>query len=125
MALKKHGRIVTDGSQTSREAIVSCDLDSHLQTRPRQAPKRIRIRNSLYLNKRIEQDHRRIKRRIRPMLGFKSSTAAVVILAGIEMVHRTRKRLSRRYFEFAAEPDEALEEFCAALDAPDRCLAGI
>jgi len=35
--------------------------------------KPIRIRQSQYLNNRIEQDHRRIKRRIRSMLGFKST----------------------------------------------------
>jgi putative transposase len=33
----------------------------------------INIRKSQYLNNRIEQDHRRIKRRVRPMLGFKSA----------------------------------------------------
>jgi transposase-like protein len=43
------------------------------------------------LNNRIEQDHRAIKRRIRPMLGFKSINSARVILGGIEMVHMMRK----------------------------------
>jgi transposase-like protein len=42
-------------------------------------------------NNRIEQDHRAIKRRVRPMLGFKSTTTARVILSGIEMVHMMRK----------------------------------
>jgi transposase-like protein len=40
---------------------------------------------------RIEQDHRAIKRRIRPMLGFKSLKSARVISGGIEMVHMMRK----------------------------------
>ncbi len=44
-----------------------------------------------YLNNIIEQDHRFIKRRIRPMLGFKSFTAAASALAGIELVNMIRK----------------------------------
>ena len=34
-------------------------------------PRRVRVRSSQYLNNLIEQDHRRVKQRIRPMLGFK------------------------------------------------------
>jgi hypothetical protein len=39
----------------------------------------------------IEQDHRAIKRRVRPMLGFKSVDSARVILGGIELIHMMRK----------------------------------
>jgi transposase-like protein len=39
----------------------------------------------------IEQDHRAIKRRVRPTLGFKSVDSARAILGGIEMVHMMRK----------------------------------
>ena len=93
-ALKRHGRperIVIDGSQTNREAILSCDTTDRLQDRPRRDLKPIRIRQSRYLNSRIEQDHRAIKRRVRPMLGFKSMASARAILGGIEMVHMMRK----------------------------------
>ena len=51
----------------------------------------IRIRQSAYLNNRTEQDHRAVKRRIRPMLGFRSMASARAILSGIEMVHMKRK----------------------------------
>ncbi len=44
------------------------------------------------MNNRTEQDHRRIRCRIRPMLGFKSERTAAIILEGIELVHRIRKR---------------------------------
>ncbi|WP_299951984.1 IS6 family transposase [uncultured Ruegeria sp.] len=44
-----------------------------------------------YLNNIIEKDHRFIKRRIRPMLGFKSFTSAASVLAGIELVNMIRK----------------------------------
>ena len=93
-ALKRHGRperIVIDGSQTNREAILLCDTADRLQDRSRRELKPIRIRQSAYLNNRIEQDHRTIKRRIRPMLGFKAITTARVILSGIEMIHMMRK----------------------------------
>ena len=93
-ALKRHGRperIVIDGSQTNREAILSCDTADRLQNRSQRDLKPIRIRQSAYLNNRIEQDHRAIKRRIRSMLGFKSVASARVILGGIELIHMMRK----------------------------------
>ena len=97
-ALERHGRperIVIDGSQTNREAILSCDTIDRLRDRTRRKLRPIRIRQSRYLNNRIEQDHRAIKRRIRPMLGFKSMASARVILSGIEMVHMMRKGLAK------------------------------
>jgi transposase-like protein len=92
-ALERHGRperIVIDGSQTNREAIQSCDTADRLQNRSRRDLKPIRIRQSAYLNNCIEQDHRAIKRRTRPMLGFKSIDSARAILGGIEMIHMMR-----------------------------------
>lgn len=44
-----------------------------------------------YLNNIVEQDHRFIKRRTRPMLGFKSFASAAATLAGIEVSHMIRK----------------------------------
>ena len=71
--------------------------------------KAIGIRNSQYLNNRIEQDHRRIKRRIRSMLGFKSMACAVMITSGIEMVHMMRKRQARYVFNPAPSLAEQFE----------------
>ncbi|WP_139812753.1 IS6 family transposase [Ensifer aridi] len=99
-ALERHGRpdrVVIDGSQTNHEAIVSCDTN-RLQDRARRRLKPIRTRGSQCLNNRIEQDHRRIKRRIRPMLGFKSTATATTILSGVEMIHMMRKRQARYAF---------------------------
>jgi transposase-like protein len=93
-ALKRHGRpqrIVIDGSQTNREAILCCDTADQLQDQSRRRLEPIRIRQSAHLNNCIEQDHRAIKRRIRPMLGFKSAVSARIILSGIEMIHMMRK----------------------------------
>jgi putative transposase len=44
-----------------------------------------------YFNNRVEQDHRFIKRRARPMLGFKSFTSAASTIGGIEIVNMIRK----------------------------------
>jgi transposase-like protein len=41
-------------------------------------------RRGRWLNNRVEQDHRRIKRRTRPMLGFKRFVTARRTLAGVE-----------------------------------------
>jgi transposase-like protein len=54
-------------------------------------PHRVRIRSSKYLNNVVEQDHRRIKHRIRPMLGFKRFESAAITISGIELTERIRK----------------------------------
>ena len=51
----------------------------------------IELRQSKYLNNLIEQDHRAIKRRVRPMLGFKSFWSARRLIAGIETMHMIKK----------------------------------
>jgi transposase-like protein len=51
----------------------------------------LKVLQSQDMNNRIEPDHRRIKRRIRPMLGFRSERTAAIILGGIELVHMIRK----------------------------------
>ncbi len=51
----------------------------------------IELRQCKYLNNIVEQDHRAIKRRTRPMMGFKSFGSAVKIIAGIEAMHMVKK----------------------------------
>ncbi|WP_429499311.1 IS6 family transposase [Robbsia andropogonis] len=51
----------------------------------------IKIRQQKYLNNLVEQDHRAIKRRTRPMMGFKNFRCARIILGGIEIMHMIRK----------------------------------
>jgi transposase-like protein len=51
----------------------------------------ITIRQSKYLNNVVEQDHRAIKRIVRPMLGLKSFRCARVILGGIELMRMIAK----------------------------------
>jgi putative transposase len=51
----------------------------------------IKARQVKYLNNIVEQDHRAIKRRIRPMMSFKDFRCARIILSGIETMHMIRK----------------------------------
>jgi transposase-like protein len=74
-ALERHERperIELDGSQTNREAILSCGTTNRLQDRSRRKLTPSRIRPSACLTLHIEQDHRAVNRRIRPMLGSSS-----------------------------------------------------
>jgi transposase-like protein len=59
--------------------------DAHAEAVP------VVVRQCKYLNNIVEQDHRNIKRRIRPMLGFKSFRTARVVLGGVELIHMIRK----------------------------------
>ena len=51
----------------------------------------IEIRQHKYLNNMIEQDHRRIKRLVNPMMGFKSWSSMESTIVGYEMVQMMRK----------------------------------
>jgi len=49
------------------------------------------LRQSKYLNHIVEQDHRNIKRIVKPMMGLKSFNSASRTLRGIEAMHMIRK----------------------------------
>jgi putative transposase len=51
----------------------------------------ILVRQIKYLNNLIEQDHRFIKKRVNPMLGFKSFNSARATISGIENIHMIKK----------------------------------
>ena len=52
----------------------------------------VRIRCCQYLNKVVEQDHRRVKGRLQPMLGFKTFYNARRVIIGIELAQKIHKR---------------------------------
>ena len=54
-----------------------------------------RHRRGRWLNNLVEQDHRRIKRRVRSMLGFKRFTTARRTLAGVEAAAMLAKGQAR------------------------------
>ncbi len=55
------------------------------------ADKQIEVRQIKYLNNIVEQDHRFIKKRTKPMLGFKSFRSAKITIAGIENIRMIQK----------------------------------
>ena len=84
-AIELHGvpeTITIDKSGANTGAIEGLRADSGAD---------IKLRQSKYLNNIVEQDHRAIKRIVRPMLGFKSFRCASILLAGIETVHMIKK----------------------------------
>ncbi|WP_145588988.1 IS6 family transposase [Yersinia rochesterensis] len=86
-AIRYHGEpeIVTiDKSGANTAALTTLNAD-----KPEEET--MTVRQNKYLNNLVEQDHRNIKRRIRPMLGFSSFRRAQTILAGIELIHMIRK----------------------------------
>src|SRR6202049_4273555 len=79
-------KITIDKSGTTTAAI-----ESHNAEYKTEHNAGIELRQIKYLNNIVEQDHRAIKRLVRPMLGFKSFWSAAIPLAGIEIMHVTRK----------------------------------
>ena len=50
-----------------------------------------KVWTSKSLNDIVEQDHRRVKQRTYPMLGFKEFANAAITISGIELVQKIRK----------------------------------
>jgi putative transposase len=73
----------------------------------------IAIRQCKYLNTIVEQDHRAVKRQVRPRLGFTSFWAARCTIAGIEVRHALRKG----QLETSASVSQTPAEQCYALAA--------
>ena len=69
--------VVTDRLAGYRTALGGLKRDGRL-------PASVRHLRGRWLNNRVEQDHRRVKRRTRPMLGFKRFATARRALAGVE-----------------------------------------
>jgi transposase-like protein len=86
-AIRHHGtpRVITlDAYTASHRAIRELKSEGSMS-------RRVRVRSSKYLNNIVEQDHRRIKQRIMPMLGFKRFDTATVTISGIELAEKITK----------------------------------
>jgi transposase-like protein len=86
-AIEKRGvpqKITLDGYAASHVAVSELQEEGIL-------PAKLLVRANRYLNNGIEQDHRRVKQRVRPMLGFKRFDHAVITISGIELVHQIKK----------------------------------
>jgi transposase-like protein len=73
--------LTLDGYAASHRAVREMHTDTLL-------PKRTKLRSSKYLNNLIEQDHRGIKSRTRPMPGCENFASAATPIAGIELLPR-------------------------------------
>jgi len=84
-AIRAHGlpEKITIDQSGSNTAVITQYNRTHKTT--------IAIRQSKYLNNIVEQDHRAVKRMVKPMLGCKSFWAARCTIAGIEVMHALRK----------------------------------
>ena len=76
-------KITLDAYAASHRAVREMKEDGEL-------PRRVKVRSSQYLNNLVEQDHRRVKQRIRPMLGFKRFDNAAVTISGIELAEKIK-----------------------------------
>jgi transposase-like protein len=77
-------KITLDGYAASHTAVDELKESAIL-------PINVCVRTSKYLNNMIEQDHRRVKQRVYPMLGFKRFGNASVTISGIELAHKIKK----------------------------------
>ena len=77
--------ITLDGHEPSHRAVARLQMCGDL---PRFG---LRVRCSQYLNNIVEQDHRRIRQRLRPMLQFQRFHHARRVVAGIELAAQIRK----------------------------------
>ncbi len=59
-------------------------------------PRRVRVRSSQYVNNLVEQDHRRIKQPIRPMMGLKRFATRESLLGESSWRSRSRRVSSRQ-----------------------------
>ena len=86
-AFKQHGipeKVTIDKSGSNKSALNSCNRDLG-------AENQMEIRQVKYLNNIVEQDHRFIKKRTRPTLGFKNFYSAAATITGIENIHMIQK----------------------------------
>ena len=77
-------KITLDGYAAFQRAVAELQEENLLSAK-------LIVRTNRYLNNIIEQDHRRVKQRVRPMLGFKRFTHAAITISGIELVHQIKK----------------------------------
>src|SRR5918997_1841850 len=90
-ALKHHGEprsITLEAFKPSHAALHRMGMRNEFNFRWENP---VKIRSCKYLNNIVEQDHRRIKFRVQPMLGFKKFYNARRVLIGIEFMQKIDK----------------------------------
>jgi putative transposase len=106
--------ITIDGSEASAAAIKSYNEEYGTV---------MALRQVRYLNNMVEQDHRTVKRVVRPMRGFKSCETVQRTLVGIEVLHMLKKgRLVTEEEEPCLTPAEQFCALAASSQAPKGFL---
>ncbi len=84
-------KVTIDKSGANKAALDAINTDILIGFSKTRFLHKINIRQIKYLNNIVEQDHRFIKKIIKPMLGFKKFRSARATLAGIELHHMLKK----------------------------------
>lgn len=93
MAAKQFFKKVLRSFHVSKPRVITVDKNPSYPIAIEQLKKEnkmsigIQIRKIKYLNNMVEQDYHFIKKRTRPMLGFKSYQTANTILSGVEAMY--------------------------------------
>lgn len=90
----------------------------------------LKIRQTKYLNNIIKQDHRAIKRRTRPMPGFRNRRCARILPGGIELAHMiakgqmkdngARQTFAEQFYSLAAKQSYSYLEFLNVPSCRDK-----
>jgi putative transposase len=106
-AIKLHGKpikVTIDKSGANKAALE--EINKTLEE-----SQKISICQSKYMNNLIEQDHRFIKKRTKPTLGFKSFNGARMTIKGIEILHMIKKGQLQNNND--NQPEIVFSQFCA------------
>src|SRR5665647_1645480 len=83
------------------------------------------LRQQKYLNNIIEQDHRFIKKVIKPMLGFKSFSTAEKTIAGIDVMHMIKKGQVKCYYSSCLSTVELINKMFGLIASSNNNMATI
>ena len=103
-ALKHHAHphsITLDGHEPSHSALRLMGMNGEFSFR---GANPVKIRSCQYLNNVVEQDHRRVKSRLQPMLGFKRFYNARRVIIGIELAQKIHKHQFQIPARFGLNP---------------------
>lgn len=102
------------------ECVTTDGLESYPRAIKRSCGRKVEHRTSKYMNNRIEQDHRGVKSRYKPMLGFKSFLSAAIFCPAYDEIRqhfrcqsemKEKKTLSERRDHFSLQYKEIADAF--------------
>jgi len=97
LAAKRFFRKTLKAIHTSSSRVITVDKNAAYAKaidelkQKKELPKQVKLRQKKYLNNIVEQDHRGIKRLVKPGVGFKSFNTARHTIKGYEIMNMMRK----------------------------------